>query len=84
MIRILGATTTYRLEENGTISIRQGDNATESLCWEDGRTVRGATQIGTYADGGVYFFRFRDFYEIGRDDVPRVISAEAHARRSRP
>lgn len=79
--RLRGETTCYRLEEGGTITVRQGNRIGESLRWEDGSKVRAVTDIGSYPDGGVWFWRGSAYYEIGRDDVPRAITTEDHKRR---
>lgn len=80
--RIPGATTTYRLNEDGTVVVRQGSEDTAPVRFAHGVPVRAATSIGTYPDGGVWLFRFKHFYEIGTDDIARPLAEAEHQRRT--
>jgi hypothetical protein len=82
MIRIPGATTTYTLNEDGRVTVRQGNDDTEYVRKVNGQQLRSVQNIGTYADGGVWCLRFHTYYEIGRDDIARSIAAEEHQRRA--
>jgi hypothetical protein len=80
---IPGATTYYRLEENGSISVRKGD--TEPYAYvhhEGGAAVFGATYLFTYPDGAAWFMDNRGkYYEVGWDNFARPIDWDTHEKR---
>lgn len=80
---IPGATTTYRLESNGSLSVRQGDDSPYTyVTFVDGRPVLGARQLWMYPDGGVWFWAGDfDHYEVGRDNIARHIDWDEHEKR---
>lgn len=82
--RVAGATTYYRLEENGSISVRQGKP--DPYCFvryaDSEIPVLGAIQLFTYPDGGVWFQDGKhEFYEVGWDNFARPIDWDTHEKR---
>lgn len=80
--RIPGATTYYRLEEDGTVVVRQGTEETDPVRLESGAALRSIKHITTTSDNGVFALHLLGhWYEIGRDDIARPVEAAEYERR---
>jgi hypothetical protein len=80
---IPGATTRYRLEANGSISVRQGDDAPYAYVYHEGGFLVGdVVELFTYPDGAPWFRDGkREYYAIGWDNYARPIDWDTHEKR---